>query len=145
MFAQPINIPITLPDGRDGYILHEDYIYEWEQAGDRWRFVVPKGFMYDGASVPRLVWTISGITPDGRIRAAATVHDEIYDCKGRIPDGMLYVFRDGKWLEIRGSVWPREEADKIFERIMIESGISPYRAKKAYYAVRAFGWTGWKK
>ena len=40
-------------------------------GGVRRRILIPKGFVYDGASVPRLVWTLSGILPDGLIRAAA--------------------------------------------------------------------------
>ena len=142
-FPQPLNIPVILPNGREGYILAQDYSYEWTFKGNLYKIVVPKGFMYDGASVPRAVWTLSGITPDGLIRAAATVHDELYDCRGRIPDGMLFVRQGGEWLEIKGSVWPRVECDNLFYRILIDSGYPDTKAYAAYLAVRAFGFTGW--
>ena len=75
---QPVNIPVLLGSGEEGYKLVETYSYSWTMP-DRLRraITIPKGFTYDGASVPRLVWTLSGITPDGLIRAAALVHDFI--------------------------------------------------------------------
>ena len=84
---------------------------------------VPAGFECDSASVPRMVWTISGLTPDGLIRAAAVTHDYLYDKLGQIGDLDL----------------TREEADRIFLDLMLAAGMNSTRAKLAYKAVRWFG------
>lgn len=105
------------------YKLRETYIYETEKD----YIYVPKNFEHDGASVPRLAWSLSGLSPDGLHRAAALVHDWLYVCKGRQ----------------QNKTYERYEADKIFYEIMIKSGCNKFRAKIAYFAVRAGGWKYW--
>lgn len=134
---QPHNTPTA-----NGYILAHDYEWRWKRKGKAYRIYVPKGFEYDGASVPRLAWTLSGLTPDGLIRAAALIHDWIYEHKGKLPKGSWQV-KDGKWRDV-GTVWKRKHADKIFKTIMLESGVSRYRANVAYAAVRLGGWIAWR-
>lgn len=79
-FTQPSNLPVA--DGT--YRLLDTYHYCWDLNGQQSRITVPEGFTYDGASVPRLAWTLSGITPDGLIRAAALIHDWIYNHAGAL-------------------------------------------------------------
>ncbi len=38
-------------------------------------FIIPKGYCYDGASVPRLFWRIIGSNTDNSFLIAALVHD----------------------------------------------------------------------
>ena len=139
MTPQPHNIPI----GPRLYKLEHDYAYEWTRRGKRYRIFVPAGFIYDGASVPRLVWTISGLTPDGLMRAAALIHDYLYEYRGELPTGGWQCQDGDLWRDV-GTAWTREQADKIFETILRESGVSAYRRKLAYAGVRAGGWAGWK-
>lgn len=43
---------------------------------------VPAGFLFDGASIPRLAWTIIGVTPyDNKIIHAAVIHDWLYSTR----------------------------------------------------------------
>lgn len=109
------------PDGE--YRLFGDYLYNSHLDGHL--IVVPEGFIYDGASVPRLAWSF--MPPDGLHRAAALVHDFLYVHLGRMAH----------------RTYTRAEADKIFYLIMRDSGVSYFRAKAAYLAVRAGGWTYW--
>lgn len=73
----------TPPDSRPIsdrlYQLFNDYRYIWtlkvrEADGSfkdiKNRITIPSGLRYDGASVPRFFWTITGIKPDGLQRAA---------------------------------------------------------------------------
>lgn len=85
---------------------------------------VPAGFEHDGASVPRVVWTLSGLVPDGLIRAAALAHDYVY----------------------RGNVrsLTRRQADAMLHDLMVEAGISRWRAYVAWAGVRVGGWAAWK-
>jgi hypothetical protein len=46
-------------------------------------FIIPKGYCFDGASVPRLFWRIIGPNTDNKFLVAAMVHDYIcehHDC-----------------------------------------------------------------
>jgi hypothetical protein len=144
---QPNNVPVA----ERLYRLAQEYIYAWEKqtrtekATAAARIVVPVGFLYDGASVPRVAWTLSGVLPDGLIRAAALVHDWLYRYKGRLPAGS-YQYRDqaGNWQDYYAA-WSRKDADRLFGRMMREAGMSKRRRRLAYRTVRWFGWWVWKK
>ncbi len=138
-FAQPLIVPIA----EDLYRLVETYSYEWDNAGIRNRLTIPAGFEFDGASAPRIIWTLTGIIPDGLIRAAALVHDFIYRHGGRLPAGVHQVLVNGEWVDARGR-WTRGQADKMFARLMREAGYSKTRRRAAYLGVRLFGWASWK-
>jgi len=133
---QPLNRPV----GERAYELVADWTYEWKHDGIRRRITVPKGFVCDGASVPRLVWTLTGILPDGLIRAAALVHDWLYAHHGRPPSRSYQEFRRGRWVAM-DAVWSRAEADRLFARIMRDAGLGKARRRIAYLGVRVFaGW-----
>ena len=77
--------------------------------------VVPKGFIFDGASIP--TW-LRWIFPHGGAKfAAACFHD--------------WGYRLGKIT--------RKEADDAFLDIMLANGVSAWRARTMYAAVRVFG------
>jgi hypothetical protein len=125
------------------YRLVEDYTYAWTKGEFDYRITVPTGFTYDGASVPRVAWTVSGIRPDGLIRAAALIHDWIYNFKGLLPEGSHeFLDAEGRWQTVYGR-WSREDTDRLFGRIMRESGVPKFKRRMAYRAVRLFGWLYW--
>jgi hypothetical protein len=131
MIYQPDIEPIK--GGR--YRLRENFVYKCEIAPRIVRIFINKGFEYDGASVPRMAWSLSGLRPDGLIRAAALVHD------------WLYTNHYSEYQTTRGFNkigCCRKEADDIFLKIMLEAGMKKYRAKTAYWAVRMFGRAAWK-
>ena len=118
----------TPPDSRPIsdkiYQLFNDYRYEWNlKVKDKQgiekiiknRITIPAGFRYDGASVPRIFWTISGIRPDGLQRAAALVHDMIYMQKGDLPNGIQeQEVSPNKWGPVYGN-WNRYYCDRLFK------------------------------
>lgn len=101
----------------------------------RWRhhvFKIPAGTITDGASVPRLFWTISGLRPDGLIRAAALIHDVLYRHRGAVDAEYLSPWRR----------FSRAEADLVFLELMRAAGMAGWRARLAWRAVRVGGsWT----
>lgn len=172
---QPLIIPIDgEPYGLNkyrAYELVEDYTYYWKIDGTHYRIHIPAGFKYDGASVPRFVWSIIGLLPDGLGRAAALVHDYLYVHKGALPKGgyQEYVHAPLEPLEnnvtpldpasmeklvnppIVGpiwkdskDVWTRKSSDKMFARLMREGGVPRVRRRLAYRGVRSAGWYWWK-
>lgn len=40
-----------------------------------YQFTIPKGYCYDGASIPRLFWRIVGANTDNKFLIAALIHD----------------------------------------------------------------------
>lgn len=95
---------------------------EWRSSGQsaQYRDVrVPKGFVTDFASIPRVFW--SALRPDGEYAHAAVVHDYLY------------------WTQKRS----REEADSIFKMAMEDLEVDPRTVFILYSAVRAHGESAW--
>ena len=85
--------------------LVEDFSY-----GD---IVVPKGFVCDGASIPRIFWTVVG-SPYDRFLFAAVIHD---------------------WMCVNKEDYTRKEADNTFLECMTELGIKTWRRDIMWRAV----------
>lgn len=86
------------------------------------RVTVPGDFVCDGASIPRILWPLSGGPFEGRHRDAALVHDYLYAC-GRLGE----------------PEYSRATADRIFLEAMRCCGVSAFHARAKWLAVRAFG------
>lgn len=77
--------------------------------------VVPKGFVSDGASVPRIFWWV--MTPTGVLFEASVLHDFLYE-----------------------SAWgTKGTADKAFYRTARRYGAGKLKARLAYMLVNMFG------
>ncbi len=128
MIPQPDIRPIA--DGK--YRLKALYHYEYGDVV----FKIRAGFIHDGASVPRLAWTLSGLRPDGLLRAAALLHDALYQHCGELPRSWVF---PGK------TKFTRAEADRIFHDVMQAAGVGWWKRKVAYRGVRIGGWISWRK
>lgn len=98
------------PTDPEQFILNKELKYR----GARDIFIVPKNFITDFASVPKLLWSI--FPPYGKHLKAAVLHD------------FLYVVH----------MVSRKDADGLFYRTMKESGVT-WRARPMWQAVRLFG------
>ena len=127
--------------------LVQKYEYSWtlsvnpDETSDR-KIIVPRNFIYDGASVPSFVSRLTGIKRDGDHRAAALLHDWIYHHKGRLP-GQYYRIGFEGGLADTWVTWAREEADRLFGRVMREYDYTRWKRVWAYRTVRWFGWLVW--
>jgi hypothetical protein len=83
---------------------------------------VPKNFVTDGASIPRVFWAI--LSPFGAYFPAALVHDFLYSSKN--------------------DEFTRDEADGIFLEAMKDCGVPWHRRTLIYAAVRCAGWRFFK-
>ena len=103
--------------GRPLYELLEPF--QWTCAGRE--HVVPAGFRYDYASVPRIGW---GLLPpnDPQYAASARIHDYLYETH-------LYT----RW---------------VADHIMLEGfrfmGVPRWKRMIMYSAVRSCGWSAWR-
>ena len=89
-----------------------EYYITDEQAE---KITVPKGFVTDFASVPRIFWNI--IPPIGRYTKACIIHDYMYD----------------------NAIKTKKEADLIFYQAMQVLGVPKWKRLIMYWAVRMFG------
>ena len=81
---------------------------------------VPKGFVTDYASVPRVFWSV--VPRHGRYSAAAVVHDYLY------------------WTQTTS----REDADKVMKELMKFSEVSDAQRETIYTSLRAGGSFAWR-
>ena len=108
----------TLPQlsrGRHLVQLIRPLVYRLRIEGMRNIIVVPKGFISDGATIPRFLWP--KFPPDGPWLRAAVVHD--YLCEIHCP----------QWM-----------SDAIFRNVMRADGVPLWKRRGIFYAVRVFGW-----
>jgi len=117
---QPDIKPIVCADTwvhRQCYELREYYTFIGPRGDTH---TISAGFQYDGASIPRIVWTALGATPDGLHRAATLIHDWLYINRGNLP-------------------YTRKEVDNLFLVQMLELGMPRAKSRKMYRGVRLFG------
>lgn len=100
--------------GHTEFKLIEDYTYV-DKDGQRW--TAPSGTVVNGASIPRVAWSIIGGPWDGEYRNAAVIHDFMCDN------------------EIESS----DFTHRVFFEAMMASNVSDSLAKLMYYAVRKGG------
>ena len=83
---------------------------------------VKKGWITDGASVPRLFWNIFPPVA-GKYLEAAVLHDALYKSQ-RVK---------------------RSEADRLFYKAMKDLGVAFWKRLIIYLAVRIGGWLSWRE
>jgi len=79
-------------------------------------YTIPKGFITDFASTPRISWVLFP-SSEGLYKIPSVLHD---------------------WLYTSGEV-DREYADKVFYYFMLQKGVNIIKARIIYYSVRLFG------
>lgn len=102
--------------GNDSKILLKDFIWEDPILGP---IIVPAGFIFDGASIPKAAWTGLGLHPfSSEVVRAGLIHDYLYAKK----------------------LLPREDCDKVLRRILrYENELSGVTISIIYGAVRLAG------
>lgn len=107
--ARFVQIPnFGLADG-DNFILQGELIYQSDLWPDY--IAVPKGFVSDFASVPRIFRPLHPV--NGKHRAPAVVHDYL----------------------VRKEGFDRRVADRIFLEAMEATGVAKWRRYQMYWAV----------
>ena len=104
----------------------EGYVYNYD--GDN--LLIPKGFVFDGASIPRLFWAV--LSPTGLLLIPGLFHDYGYRYD--------YLWCDGqKWNDGAGKAfW-----DKLFLEIGEEVNGVHFANWIAWSALKIGGWVAW--
>ena len=102
-------------------ILVEDFFLSFRMGKEIVDISIKAGFHFDGASYPRLLWSLIGSPWDTDVLPAALVHDALY----------------------ASELVTRAEADSMFLLLLDKNGMGSVRSYNRYLAVRAFGWSLW--
>ena len=116
-FTKPLTV--TKIDARRWKIERAFTYYINEEGGES--ITVPKFFLTDFASVPRIFWTI--FPPDGRYTQSAVVHDFLY-------------FKQ---------IYTRRKSDRIFLQAMKYLKVSWWKRRMMWTAVRVGGFRPWNR
>jgi hypothetical protein len=115
-------------DGRSLWGLEQDLTYR-TVAGDT--VTVPKGFVTDLASVPRVFWDL--FPPDGPWTEAAVVHDALYFTRGGAD------LWQGRRCISRTAPYSRAACDGILREAMADIGIGVVPRTLIWAGVRLGG------
>jgi hypothetical protein len=134
---KPIKIA-TANKGFWGSIWHWFWgVRQWEIAKDFHfevngeKYVIPKGFEFDGASVPKFLG--AWLSPVGILLIGGLVHDYVYK----------YTVLLKKNKKDTSDVMTQKEADQLFRDINIEQNGIHVLNWAAYLALRAGGFAAW--
>ena len=111
-----------------------EIVKDWHYSLDGVNYVVPKGFVFDGASVPKFL--ASWLSPVGVLLVGGLVHDYGYKYE------TLYTKNKGDWKENCG--WKtQKDMDIIFRDINIEQNGFHFLNYLSYWALRLGGFAAW--
>ena len=126
---------ITLaPKKKNKWITTKDLYFEVGEKGSNEKIIVPKWFEFDGASIPRIFWSIYPPTEPSTILAVC-IHDRLYHIKGRVLD--YYMNNNIEFCTANN--YTREEADSIMYQWLIAQWNSIIKAKAYLFWVH-IGW-----
>jgi hypothetical protein len=116
--AQPVYTPLV-DDNKvvNRVVLDEDFLFQVDDK-DYW---LPKGYWSDGASIPRLVWSIIGSPFEPDLIGPAFAHDGLYSVH----------------------VLTRAQADNVLFYGLKQNGVNTIRSHVIWGAVRSCAWCAW--
>ena len=135
--------PIAIPTAGKGFWgavwMWLTGVRTWEVADD-WAFkingqwyIIPQGFVFDGASIPKFLHT--WLSPTGVLLMGGLVHDYAYKYATLLKSGKK---------KTMGTI-TQKKADEIFRDINIEQNGFHLLNKLAYWALRIGGCVAWNK
>lgn len=134
-------IPVNKRGEPRRYELMEDW--KCEILGRDFTFIIPKGFIFDGASIPRLFWNM--LSPSGYLFIAGLLHDFLYKYR------FVYIYSsidslDGKEPRLIKEWFDQKKSDEKFEELADKICVGAhFFTKTAYITLRGFGFIAWDK
>ena len=101
------------------YKLNSRLTYE----NEKYKVTIKQGLVTDGASIPRIFWSLVGCPTSGKYVGSALIHDGLY-CS---------------------EIISRKEADELFLDMLKDNGVCTIKRYIMFAAVRIGGYFVWKK
>jgi len=137
----PMMKPIVIPTNGRGFfksvwcwfieVRHWEIAKDWHYTVNGTNYVIPKGFIFDGASVPKFLG--SWLSPIGILLIGGLVHDYVYKYEVLLHKGKRKT----------SEKFTQKEADQLFRDINIEQNGIHVLNWAAYYALRLGGFVAW--
>ena len=108
-----------------------ELVQDWKYKIDGSEYVIPKGFQFDGASIPKFMRTF--FSPVGVLLIGGLVHDYMYKYSA-----LKSVQANGALLLVN-----QKKADQIFRDINIEVNGFYFMNYLAYWSLRIGGFVAW--
>ena len=102
-------------DSRPLYLLDSVFVIAQDEDG-RYRFKIHKGFKSDGCTIPKIFWSIIGCPHTNKYIPASIVHD--------------FILQNPKVVNFN-----RKKSSEILYRLLINEGVSKFKARLFYYIV----------
>lgn len=112
-------------------ILEKEYSFSIDYKGSFYHLTIPAGYKWDGATIPRLGWTIVGLTPFGIHDEATLIHDYLYEFEGEFDEVKPHI--------------TREFVDAMFIAKLKELGYKRWQLKVINFFIRVFGFYYWRE
>jgi len=114
------------------WVVLEDWNYT---LPDKTKIYIPQGFVFDGASIPRIFWGI--LSPVGLLLTPGLIHDYAYKfnqllCYDETGNKSTYKNKAGR------AYW-----DRLFRKVAIEVNGFKLINSIAWLALVLFGWIAW--
>ena len=104
-------------------VLEEDFSFTVKVNGKHYHIEIQQGFIFDGASIPRIAWRVVGHPYQMPLLVCALPHDILY----------------------ASEFFKKEECDWIFLELMKSVGINWIKRNTIWSAVKLFGGLVWLK
>ena len=111
---------------------HWEVVKDFNYSINKQNFVIPKGFKFDGASVPKFLAQF--LSPVGVLLIGGLIHDYGYKYQ-------TLLLKDGKTIGKKNQQW----MDKVFRDINIDINGFYFLNYLAYWALRIGGFVAWNK
>ena len=147
MIEMPIYKPVPIPTkgqpwyvwlvrifGRRKHEIVQDWCYTLPNGTP---VVIPKGFIFDGASVPRLFWFLPGLSPVGILLIPGLIHDYAY------AHGYLRMTLAESIVKY-GLVEKRSYWDKLFRQVGLAVNGVTIIDWVAWFCLLIGGWKAWR-
>jgi hypothetical protein len=140
--------------------LIDDWSIEFRMDGKLYRLTITSGFLFDGASIPRLLWTFLGLAPHGIMDGPALPHDGGYEVQGvwtldvdgnLVPAPLtggatatfeIYSVATNRWL-ITARAMSKKELDELLKQLCKHFNIV-VRAPIVWLGVKLGGCFAWR-
>lgn len=134
-------LPVRKRGERRRYRLMEDW--KCEVLGRAFTFIIPKGFIFDGASIPRLFWNM--LSPSGYLFIAGLLHDFLYKYAFAYVYSVIDSYDGGEPLLIQ-KWFNQKQSDGKFEELADKICVGAhFFTRVAYVSLRGFGFMAWNK
>lgn len=114
------------------FVLEKDFFFSLKIKGKIYLFKIEKGFIYDGASIPKKAQELIKVYTTGNHNPYTLIHDFIYSLKGYLTD------IDGNKIKVS-----REFADKLYKYQLLSLDYPFKTVILIYNTIRKFGGLFW--